>query len=145
MNAVPPFTEKLCSNSSEKRRCLMSRSGTKLTLDKVVNTKCTLMEHVASDEKAELTTFITETIWEALPANRAALLPAHIILDVVKSGLICGGSSVTLQYYDVETESTAKDIKIGNRLPTVYADCRLGPAKAKILFVVLVEGEDEAY
>lgn len=43
INAVQPLTEKLCCSSSEKRGGIMGGDGTKLMLDRVVNTTCTLM------------------------------------------------------------------------------------------------------
>lgn len=69
-NAVPPLTNKLCSISLEKRRCLiMSRDGTKLILDRKVITTCTLTEHVTVDRRAALKIYNTVTIKKLLPAQ----------------------------------------------------------------------------
>lgn len=103
MNAVLSLTEKLFGNSSEKREWLMSRKWTKLTLDRVVNTTFTLIGHVKSYGRAALKMCITATIKEALPACRAAPLPAQIILTDLKFKLIRGGSNVTSKHCDKET------------------------------------------
>lgn len=91
MNAVPPFTKKLCRKSLEKRKCLLSSDRTKLILERVVNATCTLIEQLTSDGRAPLKIYITKTTKDALPANRAVSLPPQIILNLVKSGLIRGG------------------------------------------------------
>lgn len=61
------------------------------------------MKHIASDERAELTNYITEIVEESLPAGHAAPLPTKLILNVAKSGFVRGGLNATLKNYDAET------------------------------------------
>lgn len=93
MIAVPLGAEKLCSDSSEKGRSLLCTDGTKLILDRARNSRCTLIActltgHTASDGRAALSNYITETNRETLQVNHAARMPAQIIWNVVKSGFI---------------------------------------------------------
>lgn len=109
MNVISPLEKKLCNSLLEKRRCVMSRYETKLTLHRVVSTANTLIEHVRSNGRAALRIFIIETIKEALPANRTTPFPAQIICNIVRSRLIHGDSNVTFKHYNTETESIAKN------------------------------------
>lgn len=90
----------------------MSLDGTKLALEWVVSNTCALIKDVKSDGRVAQEIYITETIKVAFPSNRAAALLAQIILNVVKSGLICVGTNETVKTYEADTDFIEKNRSI---------------------------------
>lgn len=72
-------------------------------------------------------------------------IPLHVRLIIVKSGIIKGGTMMTLQDCDISKRIIRSDIQTSNKHQTVFAHTRFGPSKVKRFSVVLVSAEDVVY
>lgn len=69
-----------------------------------------------------------------------------MVLKLVKSWYICGGTNLTQKDYDSENSIIQRDIIILDKSQRVYMDCKIERTKAKRLCDALVEcKEDEQW
>lgn len=145
MIATVTATEHISTRTFHSQKPLSNKDGTRVSLATLLVFTCHLIRYIKREGSTALEYYTTEILQETSKASDVISILSQIVSRALKSGYIFEPKfykfdSKSLWYGDWEY---LNHMNVCGKPQRVYADCNLGPRKAEILTVVLVEVDDK--